>query len=150
MLRFVRRSTQVSRAQRLTPMVLARSSAVLLLLAATVPAVAASPFEGRFRGRGEGRLTLQVSACNRESGQDRCIVDAATAVPSVCTGEVSGPAQQVGTQMLRLRKVAEGAVAACEVTLRYSPDHGRIEMHAEGCNDFRGTSCDFVGNLKRR
>jgi hypothetical protein len=52
--------------------------------------------------------------------------------------------------MLRLRKVAEGAEASCEVTLRRSPDHSRIEMHAEGCNDFRDTSCDFVFNVKRR
>lgn len=150
MLRSVRRPTRLSRAQRLTPMVLVRSSAVLLLLAATAPAVDASPFEGRFRGRGEGRLTLQVSACDRESGQGRCFVHAATAIPNVCTGEVSGPAEQVGTQMLYLRKVVEGAEASCEVTLRRIPDHGRIEMHAEGCNDFRGTSCDFVFNVKRR
>ena len=150
MLRSVHRPIRLSRAQRLTSIVLVRGSAVLLLLAATAPAVAASPFEGWFRGHGEGRLTLQVSACDRESGQGWCIVHAATAIPNVCTGEVSGPAEQVGTQMLHLRKVAEGAEATCEVTLRQSPHHGRIEMHAEGCNEFRGTSCDFVVNLKRR
>ena len=51
--------------------------------------------------------------------------------------------------MLRLRKPSGEFDQVCEVTLRYSPDGKRVAMTAAGCDQFHGTSCDFVGSLKR-
>lgn len=129
-----------------------RRAAALIGLAAMLvsPALAESKLEGRFQGRGEGRLDLQVFALGTEGPDDEHLVIAGTAIPNECTGEVRGVSRKVSTGTLRLRKKTDEPDQVCEVTLRYSPDFTRVEMTAERCSDFHGTFCDFVGSLKRR
>ena len=129
-----------------------RRVTVLVGLAAMLasPALAESKLEGRFKGRGEGRLDLQVFALGTEGPDDEHLVIAGTGIPNECTGEVRGVARTVSTGTLRLRRKTDEPEQICEITLRYSPDFTRVEMTAERCSDFHGTSCDFVGSLKRR
>lgn len=114
------------------------------------PAYAQSPLEGRFQGRGEGKLDLQVYALSTDGPGDEHLVIAATAIPNECSGEVRGVASRQGAGVLRLSKRSGETNQVCEVTLRYSPDGKHVAMTAERCGDFHGTSCDFVGSLKRR
>ena len=148
--RFARRPAQSDQARHQIFGDLIRCGALLLPLLAASPVLAVSPFEGRFQGRGEGKLSLQVFALDLAGSSDQHLVIAETTIPNECTGEVRGLAGKVSAGMLRLRKQGADAEAACEITLRYAPDHGRVEMTADGCDDFHGTSCDFVGTLKRR
>lgn len=123
---------------------------IILATLLTSPALAQTPLEGRFQGRGEGRLDLQVYALSTDGPGDEHLVIAETAIPNACTGEVRGVAHRQGAGVLRLRKPSSEPDQVCEVTLRYSPDGQRAAMSAEQCGDFHGTSCDFVGSLKRR
>ncbi|MBY0251304.1 MAG: hypothetical protein K2X54_07970 [Methylobacterium organophilum] len=114
------------------------------------PAIAQTPLEGRFQGRGEGRLDLQVYALSTDRPENEHLVIAETAIPNTCTGEVRGLARREGARVLRLRKPSSEPDQVCEVTLRYSTDGQRVAMSAERCGDFHGTLCDFAGSLKRR
>lgn len=125
-----------------------RLGVLLSVTLAAAPASATSPFEGRYQGRGEGRLDLQVFESG--DGSDAHLVIAETTIPNECTGEVRGLASRSSAGTLRLRKRSADAETTCEITLRYSPDYARVEMSADGCGDFHGTSCNFIGALKRR
>lgn len=115
----------------------------------TAPALAEPTFEGRFKGRGEGALDLQVFALGADKPGEHLVI-AETAIPNACTGEVRGVARRQGPGVLRLRKATDEPGQFCEITLRYGPDGKRVAMSAEGCGDFHGTACDFVGTLTRR
>lgn len=125
------------------------ASLIVLATLLSAPAFAESSLEGRFQGRGEGKLDLQVYALGTDKPDEHLVI-AETAIPNECTGEVRGVARKQGTGVLRLRKLTDEPDQVCEVTLRYSPDGKRVAMTAAGCGDFHGTSCDFVGSLKRR
>lgn len=86
------------------------------------PAIGQTPLEGRFQGRGEGRLDLQVYALSTDGPENEHFVIAETAIPNTCTGEVRGIARRQGARVLRLRKPSSEPDQVCEVTLRYSPD----------------------------
>lgn len=123
---------------------------VVLATLLASPAFAQAPLQGRFQGPGEGKLDLQVYALGIDGPGDEHLVIAETAIPNECTGEVRGVAHRQGAGVLRLRKPSSEPDQVCEITLRYSPDGQRVAMSAEQCGDFHGTSCDFVGSLKRR
>lgn len=128
-----------------------RTSALVLgVLIALVgaPAFAASPFEGRYQGRGEGQLALQVFAL--DDGSDTHFVLAETALPNQCTGDLRGLARPSGPMTLVLRKTEPGAEETCTLTLRFSADRARVRMEEKDCSTYHGTACAFDGSLKRR
>ena len=119
---------------------------ILMSLAfATVPAQAVSPFEGRYKGRGEGRLDLQVFELGDGSGAH--FVVAGTAIPDQCTGELRGLAKPGGPGALMLTRKDKGSDETCTLTLRFGPDRKRVQERR--CGDFHGTSCAFDGALTR-
>lgn len=106
--------------------------------------------EGRFQGRGDGRLELQVLALNTEGESGAYLVIADTAILNQCTGEVRGPARKLDASTLRLRVKADDPNEFCEITVRYNGDRSRVQVTSENCDHFHGPSCDFGGTLKRR
>lgn len=128
-----------------------RTSTVILgALIALVgaPASAVSPFEGRYQGRGEGQLALQVFALG--DGSDTYFVLAETALMNQCTGDLRGLARPSGPMTLVLRKTEPSAEEACTLTLRFSADRARVRMEEKDCSDYHGAACAFDGSLKRR
>lgn len=120
----------------------------MLLALAAAPARAESPFEGRYQGRGEGRLNLQVFELGDGSGAH--FVVAGTAIPNACTGELRGLAKPGGSGALVLIRRESGSEEVCALTLRFGPDRKRVQMEERDCGDFHGTSCAFDGALTRR
>lgn len=122
----------------------------LAVLLALVPAPvrAEAPLEGRYQGRGEGRLDLQVFELRDGSGAH--FIVAGTAIPNECTGELRGLARPSGQGALVLTRKENGSEEACTLTLRFGPDRKRVRMEEQGCSDFHGTSCAFGGALTRR
>ncbi|TXN82707.1 hypothetical protein [Methylobacterium sp. WL8] len=112
------------------------------------PARADSPFEGRYQGRGEGRLDLQVFELGDGSGAH--FVVASTALPNECTGELRGLAKPGGPGALVLTRKETGSEEVCTLTLRFGSDRKRVRAEEQGCGDFHGTSCAFNGALTRR
>ncbi|GJE19297.1 hypothetical protein [Methylobacterium marchantiae] len=106
--------------------------------------------EGRFQGRGDGRLELRVLALNTDGDSGAYLVIADTAIPNQCTGEVRGTARKLDTSTLRLRAKTDDPNEFCEITVRYSGDRSRVQVTSENCDHFHGPSCDFGGTLKRR
>ncbi len=129
--------------QRISALVLG-----LLITLAGAPAFAASQFEGRYQGRGEDQLALQVFAL--DDGSDAHFVLAETALPNQCTGDLRGLARPSGPMTLVLRKTEPGAEEACTLTLRFSVDHARVRMEETGCSYYHGAACAFEGSLRRR
>ena len=125
-----------------------RLGALLALTLAAAPARADSPFEGRYQGRGEGRLGLQVFELGDGSGAH--FVIAGTAIPNECTGELRGLAKPSGSGTLVLTRKEKGSEEACTLTLRLGPNAKRVRMEEQGCGDFHETSCAFDGALTRR
>ena len=119
-----------------------------LIALAGAPALAASPFEGRYQGRGEGQLALQVFAL--DDGSDAHFVLAETALMNQCTGDLRGLARPSGPMTLVLRKTEPGAEEACTLTLRFSADRARVRLEERGCSTYHGATCAFDGSLKRR
>ncbi|GJD91399.1 hypothetical protein BHAOGJBA_4947 [Methylobacterium hispanicum] len=126
---------------------LAAPLSVLMALAGA-PASAASPFEGRYQGRGEGQLALQVFAL--DDGSDAHFVLAETALMNQCTGDLRGLARPSGPMTLVLRKTEPGAEETCTLTLRFSADRARARMEERDCSTYHGAACAFDGSLKRR
>lgn len=120
----------------------------VLITLAGAPASAASPFEGRYQGRGEGQLALQVFAL--DDGSDTHFVLAETALPNQCTGDLRGLARPSGPMTLVLRKTEPGAEETCTLTLRFSADRARVRMEEKDCSTYHGAACAFDGSLKRR
>ncbi|MCJ2132391.1 hypothetical protein [Methylobacterium sp. E-045] len=106
--------------------------------------------EGRFQGRGDGRLEVQVHALDTEGESGAYLVIADTAIPNQCTGEVRGTARKLDASTLRLRAKTDDPNEFCEITLRYNGDRSRVLVTSENCDHFHGPSCDFGGALKRR
>lgn len=106
--------------------------------------------EGRFQGRGDGRLELQVLALNTDGESGSYLVIADTAIPNQCTGEVRGTAKKLDASTLRLRVKADEPNEFCEITVRYNGYRSRVQVTSENCGHFHGPSCDFGGTLKRR
>lgn len=125
-------------------------TAAVLLLAALIsaPALAVSPFEGQYQGRGEGRLQLRVFEVGDGTGAHFIIAE--TAIPNACTGELIGMGRPSGAGVLILHQTDSDADEVCTLTLRFSPDGKRVRMTPQGCGYFHGTSCDFDGELSRR
>ncbi|GJE41587.1 hypothetical protein [Methylobacterium soli] len=142
------RSTPRLRGQAHPAAIALRLGALLTFLLAAAPAHADSPFEGRYQGRGDGRLDLQVFDLGDGSGAH--FVVAGTAVPNECTGELRGLAKPSGQGSLVLTRKESGSEEACTLTLRFGPDRKRARMEEQGCGDFHGTSCAFDGALTRR
>lgn len=124
------------------------ATAGLFITLLSAPAFAASSFEGRYQGRGEGQLSLQVFAL--DDGSDTHFVLAETALMNQCTGDLRGLARPSGPMTLVLRKTDPGAEEVCTLTLRFSPDHARVRMEEKGCTYHHGMACAFDGSLKRR
>ncbi|RVU14180.1 hypothetical protein [Methylobacterium oryzihabitans] len=120
----------------------------MLFAISAAPAQANPSFEGRYQGRGEGRLTLKVSPRGKAGSAPTYAVDAFTGIPNACSGTVSGVARQIDTNTLRLS--LPGDEAACEITLRFGTDRKRVRMEEQGCSDFHGPACAFDGALTRR
>lgn len=135
---------------RADPITTALGLGVLLSLTlATAPAQAAgSPFEGRYQGRGEGRLDLQVFDLGDGSGTH--FVVANTAMLNQCTGELRGLAKPGGPRALILTRKESGSEDVCTLSLRFGSDRKRVQIEEQGCGDFHGTSCAFDGVLTRR
>lgn len=125
-----------------------RLGALALLALTAAPARAESPFEGRYQGRGEGQLDLQVFEFGDGSGSH--FVVAGTAIPDQCTGELRGLAKPAGPGALALTRKDSGSDETCTLTLRFGPDHKRVRMEERGCSDFHGPACAFDGALTRR
>ena len=106
--------------------------------------------EGRFQGRGDRRLELQVLALDTDGESGAYLVIADTALLNQCTGEVRGTARKLDASTLRLRVKADDPNEFCEITVRYSGDRTRVQVTSENCDHFHGPSCDFGGTLKRR
>ncbi|AMB47580.1 hypothetical protein [Methylobacterium sp. AMS5] len=120
----------------------------MLLAVAVAPAQANPSFEGRYQGRGEGRLTLKVSPHGKAGSTATYSIDAFTGIPNACSGTVSGVADRIDANTLRLS--LKGEEAACEITLRFGADRKRVRMDEQGCGDFHGPACAFEGALTRR
>lgn len=120
----------------------------LLAFALAAPAWADSSFEGRYQGRGDGRLDLRVFEFGDGSGAHFVIVE--TAIPNECTGELRGLAKPGGMGALVLTRKEKGADEACNLILRFGSDRKRVRVEEQGCGDFHGTSCAFGGTLTRR
>lgn len=122
---------------------------VLMSLAlARAAAKAEAPFEGRYHGRGEGRLDLQVFEFG--DGSRNHFVVAGTAIPDQCTGELRGLAKPAGPGALELTRKDSGADEVCTLTLRFGSDCKRVRMEERGCGDFHGPACAFDDALTRR
>lgn len=115
---------------------------------AAEPVRAGSPFDGRYQGRGEGRLDLQVFEFGDGSGSH--FVVANTAIPDQCTGELRGLAKAAGPGALALTHKDSGSDETCTLTLRFGPERRRVRMEERGCSDFHGSACAFDGTLTRR
>ncbi|KQP07884.1 hypothetical protein ASF28_12350 [Methylobacterium sp. Leaf99] len=109
---------------------------------------AESTFEGRYQGRGDGRLNLQVFDLG--DGRGAYFVVADTAIPNECTGELRGLAITNGVGALVLTRKKKGSEEACILTLRFGPVRKRVRIEEHGCDGFHGTSCAFIGALTRR
>lgn len=128
-----------------------RTSAIILSVLSTLagaPAFAASPFEGRYQGRGEGQLSLQVFKL--DDGSEAHFVLAETARANQCTGDLRGLARPSGPTTLVLHKTDPDAEESCRLTLRFSPDHTQVRMEATSCSNYHGMACAFDGSPKRR
>lgn len=121
---------------------------MLALTLAAAPAHADSPFEGRYQGRGDGRLDLHVFEFGDGSGAHFVIAE--TAIPNECTGELRGLAKPGRAGALVLTRKEKGSDEACTLTLRFGPDRKRVRVEEQGCGDFHGASCAFGGALARR
>ncbi|WP_019904150.1 hypothetical protein [Methylobacterium sp. 77] len=139
-------SRQVKSA-RCRPLIIALAAVGFLL---TSNAYADLRLEGRFHGRGDGRLELQVLALDRDDQNGAYLVIADTAILNQCTGEVRGTAKKLDASTLRLRAKTDDPNEFCEITVRYNSDRSRVQVTSENCNHFHGPSCDFGGILKRR
>ena len=125
-----------------------RLGVVIALTVTAMPAQADPPFEGRYQGRGEGRLSLKVFEAR--DGTDTHFEIAETAVPNVCTGELIGIGRRSGPSTLVSSHKASDSEEVCTLTLRFGSNSKRVQMEEQGCGDFHGTSCAFVGALTRR
>lgn len=132
---------------RCRPFIIALAAVGSLL---TSNAYADLRLEGRFQGRGDGRLELRVLALNTEGESGSYLVIADTAIPNQCTGEVRGTARKQDASTLHLRVKADDPNEFCEITVRYNGDRSRVQVTSENCDHFHGPSCDFGGTLKRR
>ena len=135
-------------ARRSAKLNMATLAALACLIAG--PAFADLRMEGRFQGRGEGKLGLNVFVLNPGDPKTGYFVQADTSVPNVCSGDLRGTARQIDETTLRLTSTPEDGEEACELTLRFSPDRNRVTMTSKSCSNFHGASCDFVGRLRRR
>ncbi|WP_430911159.1 hypothetical protein [Methylobacterium sp. sgz302541] len=130
-----------------------RPSAALLVgisvLTSTV-ARAEPAFDGEFKGRGEGRLSLQVSTLDDPPAvAGMYFVSVETAVLNRCTGQVTGIARKTAQNTLRLRKKPDENGEACEITLRYRPDGKSVQVEENACAYWHGTECAFDGRLTK-
>ncbi|WP_298951127.1 hypothetical protein [uncultured Methylobacterium sp.] len=142
------RSASRLRQQTHTTAIALRLGALLTLVLIAAPVHAESPFEGRYQGRGEGRLNLQVF--NLGDGSGTHFVVAETAIPNECTGELRGLAKSGGAGVLLLTRKVSDSEKICTLTLRLSSDRKRVRMEEKNCGDFHGTSCAFDGAMTRR
>lgn len=120
-----------------------------------IPAAGAEPsLSGRYRGRGEGTLTLTVAPPVRDARGEAYRITAGTAIRDRCTGSVSGLARRDGPNALRLTtpnaEPGEAAEETCTLTLMFSPDGRRVRVEETTCSAFHGTECGFSGALTRR
>ncbi|KQP02589.1 hypothetical protein [Methylobacterium sp. Leaf93] len=140
-------ASQQVKSARCRPFIIALAAVGSLL---TSNAYADLRLEGRFQGRGDGRLELQVLVVDRDDENSAYLVIADTAILNQCTGEVRGTARKLDASTLRLRVKADDPNEFCEITVRYNGERSRVQITSENCDHFHGPSCDFGGTLKRR
>lgn len=100
--------------------------------------------EGRYAGRGEGKLSAAIKTA--KGGPDRYDIVLRTRARN-CAGDVSGRGiLQDGVVTLRAKT---DDPKGC--TIRIEPKAGTLKVEeGEGCLYFHGVSCGFSGTLKRR
>lgn len=109
-----------------------------------VPALAQAPLEGRYAGRGEGKLTATLKRA--KGAPDRYEVVLRTQARN-CGGDVSGRAVLEGGVLTLRAKTNEPK--GCTVRMQAASGTLKVE-EGEGCLSFHGVSCGFSGTLKRR
>ncbi|GJD93145.1 hypothetical protein [Methylobacterium iners] len=113
-------------------------------------ALAEPKLDGEFRGRGEGRLTLQVFALDDPSPvAGAYFVSLQTALPNRCTGQVTGIARTSAPLTLTLRQKPDEDGDTCEVVLRYTSDGKGLRVDENACGNWHGRECAFEGKLTR-
>lgn len=107
-------------------------------------------FDGEFKGRGEGRLSLQVFALDDPQAiAGMYFFSVETAALNRCTGQVAGIARKTAQNTLTLRKKPDENEEACEITLRYTPDGKSVRVEENACAYWHGTECAFDGRLTK-
>lgn len=111
---------------------------------------AESPFNGEFKGRGEGSLSLRVFALDDPPAVAGIyFVNIETAILNRCTEQVTGIVRKTTKSTLVLRKKPDETGEVCKITLRYRPDGKSVEVEENACADWHGTECAFGGRLTK-
>lgn len=109
-------------------------------------AAAAAP-QGKYTGKGEGNLTLQIGAPQNGKLPVTLSTTAATAGGGRCGGTLKGLGTLNGDT---LAVVADSGGERCEVTLKFSSKASRAEIEeGGGCMSLHGAACGFSGTVSK-
>lgn len=98
----------------------------------------ADEFDGKYRGSGEGKLSLEIKS-NRLN---------MTTIQGNFSGEIEGPYEKIDANTLKIKSKNE--VGTCELTLNFASNRKSLEVVEGECEGFHGAGAGFDGKLKKK